>query len=614
MLEKVRARRLLYARLAVPLAFAILIGRLWYVQIVQGPQFQQQASQNHLRVDEIAAPRGIIYDRYDQQLVENAPTWAVSVVPSDLQRAGTEAVLTRLAAFTHSDLSQLELAVRTDRNNPELPLTLLRNVNRDVALTLMEQADALPGVHVDADAARRDVDAPVFAPVVGYMAPISQEQYDASQHTTQPYPLNAMVGQAGIEQHYENELRGVQGHVTEVVDARGRTLEDMGRQEPIAGDSVELTIDAGVQRAAYQALTKAIQRSGATVGAAVAIDPRDGAVVALVSYPSFDANAFATGISQAEWQRLNSDPAHPLIDHAIAAQYPPGAVLDPFIATAALQDGAAKSDTAYPCPSVLSEQGWNFFNTGATPAGPLTVAGALAHRCDTLFDALGGGAKLPGLNLAGLGQDRLLAWLRQLGFGEPTAIELPGEASGFLPDPAWKKQTQNADWSPVDTYLVASGAGPLAVTPLQVAVATAALANGGTVWQPQLLQRIIAPDGTVLRELQSKVRRKVAISAAAAGPVLAGMAEQARGMSGAVDPTAGVAIAGLAAPAAPTANGPGQPGLNAWWTGVAPVSDPQLVVTVLVVGGDDPEAAAPVAQAMFAASFQPGQGSTSRGG
>jgi cell division protein FtsI/penicillin-binding protein 2 len=146
------------------------------------------------------------------------------------------------------------------------------------------------------------------------------------------------------------------------------------------------------------------------------------------------------------------------------------------------------------------------------------------------------------------------------------------------------------------------------VTPLQLAIATSALANGGTVWQPELLQRIISPDGTVQRELQPKARRKLHLAPAATGPVLGGLAEQARSATGQAGPTAALNIAGLAAPAAPTANGPGQPGLNAWWTGAAPMSDPQLVVTVLVAGGNDPEAAAPVARAMFDAYFQPSPG------
>lgn len=613
MLDKVRARRLIYASLAIPLAIVILVGRLWYVQIVEGPQFQQLANQNHLRVDVIDPPRGIIYDRYDQQLVENSPSWMVSVIPSDLRRADAHAVLVLLAQYTHADVTQLEQAVKDDPNNPALPLPLLQDIPRDTALTLTEHLDDLPGVHVDSSAARHYVDGPAFANVLGYVGRIDQQQYDASQHTAQPYALDDTVGQAGVEKLDEAALRGQLGHRTVVVDVGGRTVGTLGQQQPIPGDSVELTLDADVQRAAYQALLAAVRTSGATEGAAVALDPRDGAVVALVSVPSFDPNPFGQGISPALWNQLTHDPAHPLLDHAIAAQYPPGSMLNPFLAAAALQERVVAPSQAFTCPSVLNEQGWDFHNSIVVAAGPFTLPQALATHCDNLFTALSGGAKQPGLTVAGLGSQKLLTWLQDFGFAQPTGIDLLGEAPGFLPNPAWYQRTQNAAWTPIDTYLVAAGAGPFAVTPLQLAVATAALTNGGTIWQPELLQRLIAPDGRVLQQLQPKATRKLALSATVLQAVQSGLAQSvATGASKAVQ-VPSLTIGGMGASAAPNSGSVGQAGLDAWWVGYAPTNDPQLVVTVLVAGGGDANAGLPVAQAMFDAYFKPAKAATNVG-
>ncbi len=606
MLDKARGRRLLYARWIVPLAMLLLAGRLWYVQIVMGPHFRQMAEQNHLRIDVIEPPRGMIYDRYDQELVENVPLWTVSVVPSDLDRSAGDHELSLLASLTGADLSRFQLALRQNQDNPVVPVTVLSGVPRDTALTLMEYSDVLPGVQVQSRAFRQYVDGPAFAQILGYMGQIDQAQYTASLHTDQPYALNADVGQAGVEQRYETDLRGKLGHQTVAVDVRGRVVNQLGTDPAAPGNSVELTLDASVQRAAYSALGDAINRSHATGGAAVAIDPRDGAVVALLSLPSFDNNLFANGISQADWLRLNQDPSHPLLNHAVAAQYPPGPMLEPFIAAAALQEQVVGADKAYACPSVLAQQGWTFHNWLSTTPASVTLPQALAQRCDTLFAALAGGAKgSPGLDLSGLGQQKLLSWLQQFGFGSPTDIDLPAESAGFVPTPTWKQQAMNAGWSPIDTYLVAAGAGPLSVTPVQIAVAMAALANDGTVWQPQIIQRLLSPDGHVLGHLSPKATRRLDLSRSTLQSVGLGLTDSVTNGPSKAAKLAGIAVAGMGGAATAGSDNVGEQGLNSWWAGYAPASDPQLVVTVLVTGGTDPDAALPVGRAMLEAALKP---------
>jgi penicillin-binding protein 2 len=209
------------------------------------------------------------------------------------------------------------------------------------------------------------------------------------------------------------------------------------------------------------------------------------------------------------------------------------------------------------------------------------------------------------LKVAGIGSDKLLTWLRNFGFDTPTGIKLPAEASGFLPDPAWYLRNQNQAWTPLDTYLVAAGAGPFAVTPLQLTVATASLANGGVIYRPELLQRLITPDGKVLQQLQPDVVRRLGLSPTVLQTVRNGLAQSVSSGSSQPVRLTPMLAAGMGAAAAPTSGGVGQAGLDAWWSGFAPLNDPQLVVTVLVAGGSAPDAAMPVAKAMFDAYFKP---------
>ncbi len=606
-LDKVRARRVLYARLAIVLAVGTLTARLWYLQIVEGPAMQQLATENHVRIETVEPPRGIIYDRYDQQLVENAPDWAVSAYPQDLPPASTTGVLALLAQLTGANLSQMELTVQDARNNGDASVDLITSVPRDMAFNLLAHDEDLPGIVVQAVATRSYVDGPEFSNILGYMGQIDAQQYTASKTTDQPYAIDALVGQSGIEQQYETPLRGQLGHDTVAIDANGNVLNVLKSDAPVAGNSVELTVDATVQRAAYQALQAAMKQSGSTSGAVVALDPRNGAVLALVTSPSFDNNLFSRGVSQADWNRLNTDPTHPLVDHAVAAQYPPGNQVLPFITAGAVQDGVVPASLSLRCPAKIEQNGWDFFTSGAAPVGQLTLSQALGSGCDTLAYILAGGViGQPEFPAAGLGETGILRWLAAFGFGQRTQIQVGSEAAGFIPDAKWKQAAFNTGWTQTDTYLVAGGAGPLAVTPVQLAEAMAILANGGTAWQPLLVQRVIAPDGTVVSQLKSVALRRVPLNQQTLAAVRAGLADNvATGPAHGVT-VAGLQLAGTGGPAAPESTGLGESGLDSWWTGYGPANDPQLVVTVLVAGGSDPAAAEPVARAVFQAALKPG--------
>lgn len=598
----VRERRLILFLYLAPALLLVLIVRLWWIQILQGPLYQHEANINHQRTVAIQPLRGIIYDRYDQQLVENAPSWSISLIPADVPRRQINAVLYQVSVLAHVEFQQLQIRVRDDSYSPVIPLVLVPNIQRDEAFSILGRLNQLPGIYVSYQPQRQYDDGPVFSPVVGYVGLISNSEYQKALHGPQPYTMNSLVGKAGIEQVFERELRGTVGHETLEVDATGRIVQQYVQAPAAPGDSVELTIEANVQRAAYNALMRLIAAGKATSGAVVAVDPRNGAVIALVSAPSYDPNQLSQGLTPIQWNQLTSNPAHPLVDHALESQYPPGAILDPFLATAELQSGILSQQRSVTCPARLTYNGWLFANSTTTPASISDVVSALAGHCDTLFIGLSGNSALiPGFT-AGLGHNRLLNWLKQFGFGELTTIDLPGEASGFLPTPNWYSRTLNTAWTPIDTLLVASGAGPDAITPIQLAVATATLANGGKVWQPQLLQRLIAPSGRVLRQLQTHLLRSLPISSETRSLITQALEAHEKTFNQALPLPQ---VAGMSAIATSPDTEGTVPVVDSWWTGFAPSQDPQIALSVIVV--DDPVGteASQVARAVLQEYFHP---------
>ncbi|MCL4508393.1 MAG: penicillin-binding transpeptidase domain-containing protein [Chloroflexi bacterium] len=602
-IQQERERRISIFLVLTPVLITILLARLWWVQIVLGPQYQRRANFNHERVVTIQPLRGIVYDRYDQQLVENAPSWQITLIPADVPNGEMTAVLRRLSALTHIELESLDVRVRDDKGSPVQALTLVDGVQRDVAFSVLEHLDSLPGVHVDYIPQRQYIDGPAFAPVVGYVGLISSQQYKAALKTPDPYPVNSFVGKAGVEQVFEQQLRGILGHQTLEIDASGQTVQTISTSKAIPGDSVELTVAADVQRVAYQALNSLVQQGKATGGAVVAVDPRNGAVVVLASVPSYDPNVLSSGLTAAEWSRLMSNPAHPLVDHAISSQYPPGPMLDPFLAAAELQAGVLQPQRNWVCPQRIDVNGWLFFNSRTVPTAPVNTLGALGQGCSTLFLGLTGQQPAVTGVKQGLGHVNLLHWLEAFGFRQPTGIILPGETTGFLPTPSWYERSLNAAWTSVDTYLVASGAGPDAITPIQLAVATAALANGGKVWQPQLLQRLITPSGRVLTELSPHLTRNLALSTSTTSTIIQGLAEANRARNSVSVP--GFTIAGLGGYATSPNTTGFLPVIDSWWTGFGPTYDPQIAVTVLVQDATDGRQAGNVAEKILTEFFHP---------
>ena len=543
--------------------------------------------------------------------------------------------------------------------NAGLPsaVTLKKDVDRAVALSLEANALYLPGVAVSDDTLVRQYPAgPEFSHILGYVGPINQQEYDASLSAggTGPYLPTDMVGRGGVEEALETDLRGTRGGRWVQTDARGIVIAEIpGRRlDPSPGLTAVLTIDKNFQSAVTAALQAGIDAanaaakkapavtagSGSTTapapdvgaGAVVAIDPRNGEILALVSLPTFDNQLFVEGISDQQYQAYLNDPYKPLTNAAIDGEFPPGSTIKPFYATAGLNEGTISPTTTYTCggeirvPVVGDESGGNNYKCWVYPGhhGPMAVEQALAQSCDCFFYNVGApGQQIPGTNqllhyynpgdsiphdFSGLGIDKMAQYLDDFGFGKPTGIELPSEATGLVPTPKWLFQSSlHAYWSVGDTINTSIGQGHLLVTPLQLAAAMAAIANGGTYHQPRLVKALQDGGGQVVHSF-ADVARPVSVAPPHIDVVRTGLRLEVSEPAGTaygkfVKTGSAVGVSGKTGTAQ---YGSQNEYAHAWYTAYAPYDSPRIAVSVLIEGGGEGATfAVPVADAVLSAFF-----------
>jgi len=442
--------------------------------------------------------------------------------------------------------------------------------------------------------------------VIGYVGCVPRER--VKEYISRGYDPNDKVGLTGVELTFEDQLHGTKGRKHIEVDAAGREVRTLGYPlEPKPGNNLILTIDLDLQRAVEAALRKGMEGVGSESGVAIAMNPQSGEILALVSLPSYDNNLFASGISPEDYARLSSDPHRPLVNHAISGQYPPGSAIKPMLAAAGLEEGVIDRRTKLVCEGTLLLPNKYFPDNPelAQPFrcwiekygrghGPLDVVEAIAHSCDIFFYQVGGGFE----DFEGLGLERLAEYARLFGLGEETGIDLAGESVGLVPSKQWKRLNYHESWTTGDTYNVSIGQGFILVTPLQMLNLTAAIANGGTLYRPQIVYQVVDAEGRVMRPFSPQVIRRIPISKE-------NLAIVREGMQAAVDwgtarraKLEGVTVAGKTG----TAEYPGprdEEGnlpTHAWFIAFAPVEDPQIALVVFIEGGGSgAEIAVPVA-------------------
>ncbi len=499
-----------YRFVAVGSIFAILLGvltvRLWDLQLVQGQHYRSLAEDNRLLRLPVAADRGIVVDRNGTVLVRNIPGFAVSIVPIDLPKGRETDVAVRIASLIGRDAVDVLKAIADQRvRNPYEPTKIsTKPIPREVALLLTERADAYPGVRIDAESIRQYVDGPLYSPLVGYTGPVTEDEL--AKLREQGYLPTDQIGRTGLEWEYEQYLRGTYGWREIERDASQREIKTLAQTPPKAGGNVVLTIDDRLQKILATELEAGVAKDAFTQGVAVAMNPQNGEILAMVSTPAYDNNVFVKGITQKELDALNKDDRHPLVNKAVGEIYPPGSTFKMVTGLSALTAGTATRNTIVNVTSnVISVSGFNFYDWRAH--GTLDFVHGFAHSSDIYFYSLAGGSAMS--SVQGVGPEAISKYGHMLGFGQPTGIDLPGEAAGIMPDPAWKEQAIGEAWTIGNTYHEAIGQGYVAVTPLQLVNAYASVANGGTVFVPHLLKEVQDAQGHVTFTKTPEVARKL---------------------------------------------------------------------------------------------------------
>ncbi len=581
---------------------AILALRLFSLQVVGGQRNLGLADGNRIRQKVTRAPRGVIYDRNGLMLARNTANFDLTVVPGLLPR-GVEArkqIYAKVSDTLHLDIGVVSagaeeaIAGGPAKANLLQPILVAGNLDREKALLLDQGSLNVPGFSLDINPVREYLDGGTLAQFLGYTGRINPQELASGGDQYLPTDL---IGKNGLEKEYESVLKGVNGSEQTEVDASGRPIKLLASKQPIAGNNISLTIDFELQKKLSTALAGQLQKSGSTKASAVAIDPRNGEVLAAVSLPNYDNNKFSRGISAADYALLTSDTAQPLFNKATSGAYPSGSIIKPLVASAVLEEHIVSPDTTIEDKGSLQvvnkynkDITYTFFGWEHSGLGMMNVYRAIAMSSDIYFYTVAGGFG----NFIGLGIDKLAAYYQKFGLGTRTGIDLPDETAGRVPTPEWKQRVLKESWFTGDTYNVSVGQGDILVSPLQMAVAISAIANGGTLYRPHFLGKVSGDDGTTTKTVLAEITRKLPISAANLAVVREGMRQTITSGTACclIEQQVAVRVAGKTGTAETDTTGKRKP--QAWFEAFAPYENPKIVIVALVENsGEGAEYAAP---------------------
>jgi penicillin-binding protein 2 len=615
---------------AVALAiFAVLLVRLWSLQLLSGDRYLEAAQGNQLRTIRVEAPRGTIVDRNGRVLVDNVPGTAVKLWVGDLPKQGRYAVIERLAAVLDVPAGSLAKEVDERRFSPLDPITVKTAVTEEQVAYLYEHQDDFPGVQIQPTYLRHYPFGSLGAQLFGYVGEISQEELDRLAKLG--YRSGDKIGKLGVEGNYDEFLRGTPGEAQIRVDSRGAPQSPLQpKKDARPGSAVRLTIDARLQRAAEQALRDAITTAKANKsyyangGAIVALDPRDGAVLAMASNPTFKPSVYVGRVDPKKIEPLIDDAAakrenFPGLNRVTQVEYPPGSTWKPVTALAAMQEHRLAPYESIPCTPTATYglDKFEFKNWDPYVNKPMMLPEALARSCDTYFYEVGYRFYLGG----DAGRSRMQEWARTFGFGVPTGFELGAEVTGLVPTPAWRKRAYESDWdrawNPGDSIQLSIGQKEVRVTLIQMARFYAMIANGGKLVTPYVVQSVETPGATgassvVLKRFAPKAPTTAGVDPSALQVVrdaLLSATHSTYGTSSGVFSTYPISIAGKTGTAEKVVPIPGYPADHkedqSWWCGYGPTdAEARIVVCALIEnGGHGSTAAAPAALDVFERFF-----------
>lgn len=474
----------------VVVALFLLALRMGYLQMIRGEEFKQKSENNSIRLRKIKPMRGMVMDSHREVLADSQCSFDISFVPGRI--GDIRSVASRLESlYQEASLDFSRETFAAGKLRPFTPVKLEKNISRDKLAIVETHTLDLPGVSIETVPIRHYPEGEKMAHLIGYTGEISPVELEKDE--SEIYSPGDSIGKCGIEKYLDAYLRGADGIEQIEVNVLGKEMRVLAREEPQPGHNVVLTIDAVLQRSAWEALA-------GRPGAVVAMSPRDGSILAMVSSPAFNPVLFNGGISQENWKKISRNPLHPMENRAIAGQYPPASTYKIIVAAAALQEGLITQETSFDCKGSYELGNRKYRCWHKHGHGRISLHRAIVQSCDVYFYHVG---KL-------IGVDRLAEYARQFGLGAPTGIPLPGEKQGLIPTQEWKQRRFKEPWRIGETISVSIGQGYNLVTPLQLVAAYSALANDGIVWRPRLIERIEDVEGQPIKtfapEKQSMVR------------------------------------------------------------------------------------------------------------
>ena len=575
--------RLQFLRVVAVCIILVLIGRAGYLQVYDGELYARLAEGNRIRIIPAEAARGTFYDRNGELLVTNRPGFTVSLLP--LTEPISPEVIARVSALIHVPVEEIQKKI--DAHIGFDPIRIKNDVLPDIVSIIEEQKDSYPGVVVEVLPVRDYIFGEYAAHVFGYVSEINEEELE--RRKGEGYKSGDIIGKFGLERVYDKEVRGIKGGEQVEVDVSGRPVQILGRQSPIPGNDLVLTIDSHIQEAAERAVDDQLAAVHAHAAAAVVMNPQTGEILAMVSRPAFNPNLFAGGISTVNWNMLNNNPYHPMDNKAITGEYPPGSTFKIVTGTAALAEHKVTAQEK------IFDSGRHWIipktNAGGEALGWIDFEQAMAHSDNVYFYEMGNR----------LGVDTLERYARLFGLGTRTGIDLPYEAEGLVPNRKYKADNyEDGEWYLSETFDAAIGQGFNLVTPLQAAMVVSEIAANGQRYRPHLVQRIVDVNGNTVREIKPELLSTLEVDPSVIHHVQEGLHSVTKLGTG-TELFAGFPV-DIAGKTGTAENSQGRD--HSWFVAYGPYKNPNVVVAVIVEqGGFGSVAAGPIARRILEAAF-----------
>ncbi len=550
--------------------FILLALRLWQLQILQGKEYRRLSEANRLRIVNIPAPRGIIFDRNGIPLVKNSPYFFVSVIPDEFDETKTH-LFSKALNIPEEEIIQ---KIKKSKNSPFIPVKLKYGINFNEIAYLEARKSDLPGLIIEVEISRDYIYKDTGSHIIGYLGRLTPSQIKNPAY--KDIPADIFIGQWGVEKMFDKKLRGIPGKRIIEVNALGKEIRLLQETSPVKGEDINLSIDINFQKASEKAF-------GEKVGALVALKPDTGEILSLVSNPRFDPNLFTKGMTSEQWLSISNDKRNPLLNRTIQSQYPPGSIFKIVTAVAGLEEKLISPDLKIDCRGEIKYGSQKFGCWKKGGHGNVSLHRAIVESCDVYFYEVG----------KRLGIDKLATYARSFGLGEKAGIELASEKAGVIPDTQWKLKNKKQSWYLGDTFNAAIGQGYVALTPLQAAIMINTFANGGTLYKP-----------TLIKDIQPVATGKVNMHPDTFNIVKSGLFGVVNEPNGTgISARSYYKIAGKTGTAQVIANRnrlkylPEKYQDHAWFVAFAPVEKPEISLSVLVEhGGHGGGAAAPIAR------------------